>query len=438
MLPARRGALARLAASASACRSASRRASTRPIASQLAARARARARRGARARSSACARRAGCRCSPTCTSPTRRAPAAEVADVLQIPAFLCRQTDLLVAAGRTGKPVNVKKGQWMHAEAMARRGREGARAAGSGEVAVTERGTFFGYGDLVVDMRNFARLRAATRRAGDLRRDALRAAAGAGRGGRERRRARVHPARCSRAAAAAGADGFFLETHPDPARALERRRDAVAARPAGRAGASATLDLWHARARTSAHDRRRRSPGGSGCWRSTSTACSPTTGSTSAPSTGERVELKRFDIQDGLGLALLRTAGIAVVWVSGRLSEATALRATRARASTSAPGSAARASSQALGGAARRRGIDWEEVAFVGRRSRRPAGAAARRAADGGGERRRRGQAVAALRHPARRAATARCASSSRRCSRRGGVWERDARALRHGARWRP
>ena len=83
-------------------------------------------------------------------------------DVLQIPAFLCRQTDLLVAAGRTGKPVNVKKGQWMQPEGMAGRGGEGAAAPARSDVAVTERGTFFGYGDLVVDMRSFPRMRAAT------------------------------------------------------------------------------------------------------------------------------------------------------------------------------------------------------------------------------------------------------------------------------------
>ena len=113
--------------------------------------------------------------------PEQCAPAADVVDVLQIPAFLCRQTDLLVAAGRTGKAVNVKKGQWMHPEGM--RGavdkvREGARGKKEEErsdalsplppsriplpeVAVTERGTFFGYGDLVVDMRSFARMREA-------------------------------------------------------------------------------------------------------------------------------------------------------------------------------------------------------------------------------------------------------------------------------------
>ncbi len=83
---------------------------------------------------------------------------AQVVDVLQIPAFLCRQTDLLVAAGAAGKPVNIKKGQWMSPADMA-----GAvdklRAAGAPDVAVTERGTFFGYGNLVVDMRTGAPLR---------------------------------------------------------------------------------------------------------------------------------------------------------------------------------------------------------------------------------------------------------------------------------------
>src|SRR5881409_1230518 len=86
--------------------------------------------------------------------------AARVADVLQIPAFLCRQTDLLVAAGKAGRPVNVKKGQWMAPEEM-RGAVEKVRAGGAPEVAVTERGTFFGYGDLVVDMRGFSRLKAA-------------------------------------------------------------------------------------------------------------------------------------------------------------------------------------------------------------------------------------------------------------------------------------
>src|ERR1700720_1871216 len=99
-------------------------------------------------------------------APDQCAPAAAVVDVLQIPAFLCRQTDLLEAAGATGKPVNVKKGQRLQPEGMrgaVQKVRGGSKSNGRfRDIAVTERGTFFGYGDLVVDMRNFARLRAAT------------------------------------------------------------------------------------------------------------------------------------------------------------------------------------------------------------------------------------------------------------------------------------
>jgi 2-dehydro-3-deoxyphosphooctonate aldolase (KDO 8-P synthase) len=169
------------------------------------------------------------------------APAAEVVDALQVPAFLCRQTDLLVAAGRTGRPVNVKKGQWMSAEGMTG-SVEKVRSGGSREVAVTERGTFFGYGDLVVDMRNFARLRDAT--GAPVIFDATHSVQRPGRGaegasGGERE----HIPALLAAAAGAGADGFFLETHPDPARApsdaatqwpLERLPDLL----------DRTLDLW--------------------------------------------------------------------------------------------------------------------------------------------------------------------------------------------------
>lgn len=146
--------------------------------------------------------------------PQQAEPVAAVVDVLQIPAFLCRQTDLLLAAGATGKPVNVKKGQWMSPDDMA-----GAvdklRSAGATDVAVTERGTFFGYGDLVVDMRSFAATRAATgapvifdgthsvQRPGT--------ADGSSGGNPE------HIPALVRAAVAAGCDSLFLETHPNPA-----------------------------------------------------------------------------------------------------------------------------------------------------------------------------------------------------------------------------
>jgi len=142
--------------------------------------------------------------------------AASVVDVLQIPAFLCRQTDLLVAAGRTGKPVNVKKGQWMAPEEMS-----GAvdklRRSGAPEVAVTERGTAFGYGDLVVDMRSFARLRAATGAPAYF--DGTHSVQRSGRADGSSGGDAEHIPALVRAAVAAGCDGLYLETHPEPSRA---------------------------------------------------------------------------------------------------------------------------------------------------------------------------------------------------------------------------
>jgi 2-dehydro-3-deoxyphosphooctonate aldolase (KDO 8-P synthase) len=146
--------------------------------------------------------------------PEQCASAAQIVDVLQIPAFLCRQTDLLVAAGATGKSVNVKKGQWMHPEGM-RGAVDKVRASGGGDVAVTERGTFFGYGDLVVDMRSFARMRAACGAPVifDATHSVQRPGQGAG-GASGGAREFIPP--LTLAAIAAGADGLFMETHPDP------------------------------------------------------------------------------------------------------------------------------------------------------------------------------------------------------------------------------
>jgi 2-dehydro-3-deoxyphosphooctonate aldolase (KDO 8-P synthase) len=175
--------------------------------------------------------------------PSQARVAAAVVDALQVPAFLCRQTDLLIAAGRTGLPVNVKKGQWMAPEAMSGAA-EKVREGGSRDIAVTERGTAFGYGDLVVDMRSFGRLRQAT--GATVLFDATHAVqqpgqgeAGATGGLRE------HVPALLAAAAAAGADGFFLETHPDPARALS---DGATQWPldALEELLMRTLDIWHA------------------------------------------------------------------------------------------------------------------------------------------------------------------------------------------------
>ncbi len=150
--------------------------------------------------------------------PEHCAAAADAVSALQIPAFLCRQTDLLEAAGATGKPVNVKKGQWLHPEGMkgAVEKVRGAHPDGTAaDLAVTERGTFFGYGDLVVDMRSFARMRAATSvpvifdATHSVQRPGLGEEGSSG-GARE-----FIPA-LALAAVAAGANGLFIETHPDP------------------------------------------------------------------------------------------------------------------------------------------------------------------------------------------------------------------------------
>ncbi len=148
--------------------------------------------------------------------PGQCAPVSEVVDVLQIPAFLCRQTDLVVAAAATGCVVNLKKGQWMDPEGMAHQV-DKAQAAGAERVTVTERGAFFGYGDLVVDMRSFQRIRAAADvpvlfdGTHSVQRPGMRG--GASGGDPEYTPALV------RAAVAAGCDGLFIETHPRPSEA---------------------------------------------------------------------------------------------------------------------------------------------------------------------------------------------------------------------------
>lgn len=148
--------------------------------------------------------------------PGQAAPAAHVVDVLQIPAFLCRQTDLLAAAGATGKIVNIKKGQWMAPEEMAA-AVEKAIVSGAAEVVVTERGTIHGYGDLVVDMRSFSRIRASA--GARVIFDGTHSVQQPGRADGSSGGDQKHIPALVRAAVAAGCDGLFLETHPEPARA---------------------------------------------------------------------------------------------------------------------------------------------------------------------------------------------------------------------------
>lgn len=143
-------------------------------------------------------------------------PAGEVCDVLQIPAFLCRQTDLLVAAAKTGKTVNIKKAQFLSGMDM-RYPVEKAMEAGAKEVWLTERGNMYGYNNLVVDFRNIADMLDITPRVVmDCTHSVQRPGAGGGKTSGDRR---FVPS-MALAAKAFGANGYFFEVHPDPDHAL--------------------------------------------------------------------------------------------------------------------------------------------------------------------------------------------------------------------------
>lgn len=147
--------------------------------------------------------------------PEQCAPVAEVADALQIPAFLCRQTDLLLAAGRTGLPINVKKGQFLAPWDM-RRVAEKIASTGNERVMLCERGTSFGYNALVVDMRGLVHMAETGYPVIFDATHSVQAPGGLGAAsGGERRFAPV----LARAAVAVGVAGVFIECHPDPDRA---------------------------------------------------------------------------------------------------------------------------------------------------------------------------------------------------------------------------
>jgi len=148
--------------------------------------------------------------------PDQIAPVAAVCDVLQIPAFLCRQTDLLLAAAASGRTVNVKKGQFLSPQEMVYVTGK-LKEGGAVEIWQTERGTTFGYQNLVVDMRAFPILRA---NGYPTIFDATHSVQLPGAGGGKSAGQREFVAPLARAALAAGAQGLFIETHPDPANAL--------------------------------------------------------------------------------------------------------------------------------------------------------------------------------------------------------------------------
>jgi 2-dehydro-3-deoxyphosphooctonate aldolase (KDO 8-P synthase) len=148
------------------------------------------------------------------------APAAQVLDVLQVPAFLCRQTDLIVACARSGRPVNVKKGQFVAPRDMVNVV-EKVRASGSEDLLLTERGTSFGYNNLVVDFRGLPIMRAFGYPVVFDATHSVQLPGGQGdRSGGERQFVQA----LARAAVAVGVDALFMEIHEDPDRTLEDGR----------------------------------------------------------------------------------------------------------------------------------------------------------------------------------------------------------------------
>lgn len=140
---------------------------------------------------------------------------ASIVDVIQIPAFLCRQTDLLLAAGKSGKAVKIKRGQFMAPEDMAYAVNK-IRSTGNDKVCLTERGFSLGYHNLVVDMRALPIMRQFAPVVFDITHSVQQPGGQGGSSGGQRHLAPY----LARAAGAAGVDGFFMETHPDPSKAL--------------------------------------------------------------------------------------------------------------------------------------------------------------------------------------------------------------------------
>ncbi|MEO8378868.1 MAG: 3-deoxy-8-phosphooctulonate synthase [Acidobacteriota bacterium] len=151
--------------------------------------------------------------------PWQAEPVGAVVDILQIPAFLCRQTDLIAAAARTGKAVGVKKGQFLSPEETKNILDKGTEA-GNGKVFITERGTSFGYQNLVVDMRSFPIVRSL---GAPVVYDITHSMQRPGGEGKQTGGTPQFARPLARAAAAAGADGFFMEVHDNPSAALSDR-----------------------------------------------------------------------------------------------------------------------------------------------------------------------------------------------------------------------
>ncbi|MBI5569830.1 MAG: 3-deoxy-8-phosphooctulonate synthase [Desulfomonile tiedjei] len=266
--------------------------------------------------------------------PDQAAIAGEILDVLQIPAFLCRQTDLLLAAGRTGKAVNIKKGQFLSPEDM-QHAIDKVRSTGNDAILLTERGSSFGYGDLVVDMRSILRL---ARLGYPVVFDATHSSQFPGRGEACSSGDRSYVAPLARAAVAAGAHGVFLEVHPDPERALCDGPNSVAlkdleqlvtnlrdihklvVRPPAESIAAQPPARLELSAKASIEERLKKIRliifDVDGVL---------TDGRITFGSGG--VEIKSFDVRDGHGIKIARRCGLEIAMVTGRTSEVVPRRA---------------------------------------------------------------------------------------------------------------
>ncbi len=266
-------------------------------------------------------------------TPDQAPVAGEVLDVIQIPAFLSRQTDLLVAAGRTGKAVNVKKGQFQAPDDMEYALKK-VLSTGNSNVLLTERGTMFGYQDLVADMRSIVRMK----RFGfpvvfDATHSAQLPGRGTGCSGGDR--SLVPP--LARAAVAAGADGVFMEVHPDPESALCDGPNSLALAELETLARS-LLDIYrlipalttHADVHTakseqkgqeiSLHDRLKKIRLIIFDVDGVLTDGRITLGSAD-------LEIKSFDVRDGHGIKIATRCGLNLAMVTGRTSEVVPRRA---------------------------------------------------------------------------------------------------------------
>jgi 2-dehydro-3-deoxyphosphooctonate aldolase (KDO 8-P synthase) len=168
-------------------------------------------------------RRSGCAVLTDIHETWQAERAAESADILQIPAFLCRQTDLLIAAGRTGRVVNIKKGQFVAPHDIARAA-EKVASTGNNRIVLTERGSSFGYNNLVVDMRGLPQMRATGY---PVVYDATHSVQLPGAGGEASGGTPEFIEPLARAAVATLIDGLFIEVHEEPARAFSDGTNAL-------------------------------------------------------------------------------------------------------------------------------------------------------------------------------------------------------------------